>query len=111
MDYKTNINFRKETLIKLLNAVIIHENEIIQALYDDFKKPAFEAVITETSYVIQEFIKGDDIGIEAFYSNGQLLNYNAGKVIGYSKSKFTFTTKRNYFLKLMASTGLILVII
>lgn len=54
MEYKTNINFRKESLIKLLNAVIVHENEIIQALYDDFKKPAFEAVITETSYVIQE---------------------------------------------------------
>jgi len=54
MEYKTNINFRKESLIKLLNAVIIHENEIIQALYDDFKKPAFEAVLTETSYVISE---------------------------------------------------------
>jgi aldehyde dehydrogenase (NAD+) len=54
MEYKTNINFRKETLIKLLNEVIIHENEIIQALYDDFKKPAFEAVLTETSYVILE---------------------------------------------------------
>ena len=54
MDYKTNINFRKETLIKLLNEVIIRENEIVQALYDDFKKPAFEAVLTETSYVILE---------------------------------------------------------
>ena len=54
MEYKTNINFRKETLIKLLNEVIIHENEIIQALYDDFKKPAFEAMLTETSYVILE---------------------------------------------------------
>lgn len=54
MEYKTNINFRKETLIKLLNVVIIHENEIIQALHDDFKKPAFEAVFTETSQVILE---------------------------------------------------------
>ena len=54
MLYKTDINFRKESLIKLLNAVIIHENEIIQALYDDFKKPAFEAVLTETSFVISE---------------------------------------------------------
>jgi len=54
MEYKTNIDFRKETLVKLLNAVIIHENEIIQALYDDFKKPAFEAVLTETNYVILE---------------------------------------------------------
>lgn len=54
MEYRTNINFRKEVLTKLLNAVIVHENEIIQALYDDFKKPAFEAVLTETSYVIIE---------------------------------------------------------
>lgn len=54
MDYRTNINFRKEVLIKLLNAVLVHENEIIQALHDDFKKPAFEAVLTETSYVIIE---------------------------------------------------------
>ena len=54
MEYKTDINFRKESLIKLLNAIIIYENEIIQALYDDFKKPAFEAVLTETSYVIVE---------------------------------------------------------
>lgn len=54
MEYKTNVNFRKETLIKLLNAVITHENEIIQALHDDFKKPAFEAILTETSYVVSE---------------------------------------------------------
>lgn len=54
MDYKQNINFRKETLLKLLNNVITHENEIIQALYEDFKKPDFEAVLTETNYVISE---------------------------------------------------------
>ncbi|PKH68955.1 aldehyde dehydrogenase [Flavobacterium sp. ALD4] len=54
MNYKINIEYRKETLIKLLNNIIIHENEIIKALYDDFKKPAFEAVLTETSYVISE---------------------------------------------------------
>ena len=54
MNYKTDTNFRKEKLIKLLNVVNIYENEIIQALYDDFKKPAFEAVLTETSYVISE---------------------------------------------------------
>ena len=54
MNYKTTIGFRKETLIKLLDVIITHENEIIQALYDDFKKPAFEAVLTETNYVISE---------------------------------------------------------
>lgn len=54
MNYKTNIDYRRETLVKLLNNVIIHEKEIIQALYDDFKKPEFEAVLTETNYVISE---------------------------------------------------------
>jgi len=54
MESKTNINFKKETLTKLLNDILIHENEIIDALYFDFKKPAFEAVLTETGYVISE---------------------------------------------------------
>jgi aldehyde dehydrogenase (NAD+) len=54
MESKTKINFRKETLTKLLNEVIVYEKEIIDALYFDFKKPAFEAVLTETSYVIGE---------------------------------------------------------
>jgi aldehyde dehydrogenase (NAD+) len=54
MNYKTNIAYRKEVLIKLLNVIITHENEIIEALYSDFRKPAFEAVLTETNYVISE---------------------------------------------------------
>jgi aldehyde dehydrogenase (NAD+) len=54
MNFKTDLNFRKETLIKLLNNIIIHEDEIIKALYKDFKKPAFETVLTETNYVISE---------------------------------------------------------
>lgn len=52
MEYKTNINFRKESLKKLLFSIQENEDRIIKALYDDFKKPAFEAVLTETSYVI-----------------------------------------------------------
>jgi aldehyde dehydrogenase (NAD+) len=36
MNFKTDLNFRKETLIKLLNNIII-QDEIIKALYDDFK--------------------------------------------------------------------------
>ena len=54
MNYKTNIASRKEALTKLLNVIITHENEIIEALYTDFRKPAFEAVLTETNYVISE---------------------------------------------------------
>jgi aldehyde dehydrogenase (NAD+) len=54
MSYKLNVDSRKKALIKLLDVIIKHENEIIQALYDDFKKPPFESVLSETSYVINE---------------------------------------------------------
>ncbi len=54
MDYKTNMNYRKECLKKLLSILITYEDKITTALYKDFKKPEFEAVITETSYVITE---------------------------------------------------------
>ena len=54
MNYKNNLKYRKETLTKLLDNVIAHEKEIIDALYKDFKKPAFETVLTETNYVVTE---------------------------------------------------------
>ncbi|MBC7557652.1 MAG: aldehyde dehydrogenase family protein, partial [Chryseobacterium sp.] len=54
MDFKNNIDYRKATLEKLLKNIKIHENEIIDALYKDFKKPVFESVLTETNYVISE---------------------------------------------------------
>ena len=54
MQFKTDINFRKEVLKKLLHVLLQNEEAIIKALYDDFKKPAFESVITETSYVISD---------------------------------------------------------
>ena len=52
MDYKSNIQFRKETLTRLLYSIEENEKRIIKALYKDFKKPEFEAVLTETNYVI-----------------------------------------------------------
>ena len=54
MIFKTDLNYRKQALVKLLLTVQKKENEIMQALYDDFKKPAFEAVATETSYIVSE---------------------------------------------------------
>lgn len=54
MSFRTDISYRKQSLIKLLNAVQLHEREIIKALYSDFKKPEFEAVATETTYIISE---------------------------------------------------------
>ena len=54
MNFKTDISYRKQALIKLLNCVRLHEKEIIRALYDDFKKPEFEAVLSETAYIVSE---------------------------------------------------------
>ncbi|WP_343694933.1 aldehyde dehydrogenase [Flavobacterium sp.] len=54
MDFKNDIGYRKETLKKLLHNIKQSEDLIIKALYDDFKKPEFESVVTETSYVISE---------------------------------------------------------
>lgn len=54
MIFKTDLNYRKQALLKLLLTVQKKETEIIQALYDDFKKPTFEAVATETGYIVSE---------------------------------------------------------
>ena len=39
---------------KLLHHILINEEVIIDALYRDFKKCAFEAIVTETNYVIAD---------------------------------------------------------
>lgn len=54
MDYKNDIGYRKETLKKLLYNIQKSEDLIVKALHDDFKKPEFEAVLTETNYVISD---------------------------------------------------------
>ncbi|WP_343616761.1 aldehyde dehydrogenase [Flavobacterium sp.] len=54
MDYKNDIGYRKQTLKKLLYNIQKNEDLIVKALYDDFKKPEFEAVLTETNYVISD---------------------------------------------------------
>ena len=54
MNFRTNTAFRKESLTKLLHVILSKEDAILQALYDDFKKPAFESLITETNFVISD---------------------------------------------------------
>ncbi len=52
--FRTDINYRKQCLTKLLHAIEENENEIAKALYKDFKKSEFEAYLTETFIVISE---------------------------------------------------------
>jgi len=54
MNYRNNINFRKQSLIKLLYTIKLYEKEIAEALYKDFRKPAFETFVTETNIVLDD---------------------------------------------------------
>ncbi len=54
MNFKTDIKYRQKSLQDLLENIINCEDEILEALYKDFKKPKFEGVITETNYVISD---------------------------------------------------------
>ncbi|MEX6627061.1 aldehyde dehydrogenase [Tenacibaculum salmonis] len=49
-----DISFRIASLKRLQKELIRRENDIIKALYDDFKKSEYEAVMTETSIVLAE---------------------------------------------------------
>lgn len=51
MDYSQLIENRKKKLVKLLNQINFYEKEIINALHKDFKKPPFEAFVTEINIV------------------------------------------------------------
>ena len=54
MLYKTSVDYRKKSLLKLLDEIEKHEKEISQALFSDFKKPEFESYLTETYFVLSE---------------------------------------------------------
>jgi len=55
-----------------------------------------EKVRDKNNLVLQEFIKGTDIGVEALFKNGELVTYNAAVVKDYMSGTFSFTTKRIY---------------
>jgi len=46
--------YRLETLKKLRTLIILHEQEIVDALWKDFHKPEFEVIATESRFVIKE---------------------------------------------------------
>ena len=49
-----DINFRKQSLQRLMQEIKDREDAICDALYADFKKPKFEALATETQLVLAE---------------------------------------------------------
>jgi len=49
-----DVNFRKQSLKRLKVEILKREQDIIGALYEDFKKPEFESVLSETEIVLSE---------------------------------------------------------
>ncbi len=62
-----------------------------------FENAILHQVNTKKNLVIQEYIIGDDIGVEALFCKGQLITYNCSQVLSYFDNKFTFTTRRKYY--------------
>jgi aldehyde dehydrogenase (NAD+) len=49
-----NVKYRIEILKKLRSLITAHENEIVDSLWNDFHKPEFEVIATESRFVIKE---------------------------------------------------------
>ncbi len=49
-----NSEYRLEILKKLRSLIILHEQDIVEALWKDFHKPEFEVIATESRFVIKE---------------------------------------------------------
>ncbi|MBC7640725.1 MAG: aldehyde dehydrogenase [Flavobacterium sp.] len=84
MNFKTDISFRKKTLLSLLENIIHYENEILEAMYKDFKKPFFEGFLTETNYVVTDLkatLKNIDIWSKPKKVNASILNFPSSDYI------------------------------
>lgn len=51
---RNDIDYRLMRLKALYKAIEAREEAIVAALYSDFKKPRFEAIVTETAYVLSD---------------------------------------------------------
>lgn len=84
MNHKFSVTYRKKLLQKLLTSIQLHEQEIIDAIAKDFKKPAFETVVTETNYVISDLkrvIKNIEKWAKPKKVTGSFLNFPSSDYI------------------------------
>lgn len=73
-----DVSYRKHYLKALKKELISREQDIIDALYKDFKKPAFEAILSETEIVLSE------------------LNQTIKKLTSWAKPKHVFPSLLNF---------------
>jgi hypothetical protein len=51
----------------------------------------------DQNVLIQEYISGEELRIDALYYKGILVTYLSANALDYSKSKFSYNTRRNYY--------------
>jgi hypothetical protein len=47
--------------------------------------------------LVQEYIQGDEIRVDALFYDGRLLNYFCAEVLTHTKDQFSYTTRRSYY--------------
>ncbi len=58
---------------------------------------ALEKIDIKTNLVIQQYINGEDVGVEALFWKGELICCNISKVLSYINNKFSISTRRVFY--------------
>jgi hypothetical protein len=64
--------------------------------YDEFIAN-LDKLPTDQNVLIQEYISGEELRIDALYFKGILVSYLSANALEYTKSKFSYNTRRNYY--------------
>ncbi|HEV7621840.1 MAG TPA: ATP-grasp domain-containing protein [Flavisolibacter sp.] len=54
-------------------------------------------ISNDETVIIQEYIKGREIPVEALFSKGELVSFTVSEILSHDKDQFSYSTRRNYF--------------
>lgn len=68
----------------------------ISHTFEEFEANLHKIPINE-NVLIQEYIEGEEIHVEALFYQGELMTYFTANILQFSTTKFSYTTKKIYF--------------
>lgn len=93
-----------DTIKNTLNFPVINKINFSFGGTDMFISSSFEVfesnlykIPKNQNIFIQEFIKGEEISVEALFYKGELVTYLNSNVLNYSSTIFSYTTRRTYY--------------